>query len=241
MTIMRPYFSIVIPAKNEERLLMQCLDSVTSQTTDKPYEIIVVDGNSTDRTKNIAGRFPVTLLTQKQPGKVHGIQTGLLHARGRIVCLTEADCIVPPGWLAAIDRLFASNPEAIAVTGFYTFHDATLAERLLIKLFWWLSIYPYTLVYGNHTLRASNSAIQKDILTKHGFLDTQFAELYDLDLALRLKNAGPIRFDRSMNIQTSSRRIKGRLRRFIPELFKSLYHVAVLRRPQAQELYEHIR
>jgi len=53
------HLSIIIPAFNEERLIMHCLDSITDSLTvnQKPgftYEVIVVDNNSTDKTTELA-------------------------------------------------------------------------------------------------------------------------------------------------------------------------------------------
>ena len=41
--------SVVIPVKNEEEKIERCLEAVFDQTA-KPYEVIVVDGHSTDKT-----------------------------------------------------------------------------------------------------------------------------------------------------------------------------------------------
>ena len=49
--------SVIIPVKNEEAKIEQCLEAVFNQTI-KPYEVIVVDGHSTDRTVENAKKFP---------------------------------------------------------------------------------------------------------------------------------------------------------------------------------------
>src|ERR1043165_5170169 len=51
-----PTISIIIPARNEESNIGTCLDSLTTQTG-VPFEIIVVNDHSTDRTREIASSF----------------------------------------------------------------------------------------------------------------------------------------------------------------------------------------
>lgn len=50
--------SLIIPVKNEEDKIERCLEAMFNQTI-KPYEVIVVDGHSTDNTMENAKKFPV--------------------------------------------------------------------------------------------------------------------------------------------------------------------------------------
>src|SRR6516225_7745031 len=56
-----PRFSVVIPAYNEAAFLGSCLDSLLTQDFQGPYEIIVVDNNSTDGTADVARSRGVTV------------------------------------------------------------------------------------------------------------------------------------------------------------------------------------
>ena len=51
-----PKISVVIPTLNEEKYLPFCLESLTKQTF-KEFEIIIADGNSTDKTQEIAHKY----------------------------------------------------------------------------------------------------------------------------------------------------------------------------------------
>lgn len=86
-----PSASIVVPARNEEKLLAQCLKSLLEQDYVGDYEIIVVDNASTDRTAEIASGFGVKVVYEANVGTGPARQCGLLEARGEIIAFTDAD------------------------------------------------------------------------------------------------------------------------------------------------------
>lgn len=100
--------SVIIPARNEEANLGDCLDSLISQsesffTLGQDWEILVVDDGSTDGTAEIArGKEGVTLL-EADPlqdgwtGKSNAIWTAAKKARGRWLLFTDADTLHEPG------------------------------------------------------------------------------------------------------------------------------------------------
>ena len=61
-----PLISVIVPARNEEACLADCLHSLTTQTG-VSFEIIVVDDHSTDRTREIATSFPTVRLIEAGP------------------------------------------------------------------------------------------------------------------------------------------------------------------------------
>jgi glycosyltransferase involved in cell wall biosynthesis len=102
-----PLVSIIVPARNEEASLKTCLDSLIAQQN-VPFEIIVVDDQSTDRTHEIATSFPGnkirTIAASPLPsgwtGKNNAVVTGAKVARGQWLLFTDADTIHLPGSLA---------------------------------------------------------------------------------------------------------------------------------------------
>jgi glycosyltransferase involved in cell wall biosynthesis len=90
--------SLIIPVKNEEKKIERCLEAVFNQTI-KPYEVIVVDGHSTDKTVDTARKFPVKILYEDY-GTIGGArQVGVESAEGDFVAFTDADCIPEKNWL----------------------------------------------------------------------------------------------------------------------------------------------
>jgi len=124
----RPFVSIVIAARNEEAFLERCLESLTSQTYPPDrLEIIVVDDDSTDRTKEIIASFEA--VTYLRPAaqfadyaaKKRPLATGIAAARGEIILTTDADCTVSPGWAETIVAEF--NEDVSVVLGYSKLGD----------------------------------------------------------------------------------------------------------------------
>ncbi|MDZ7266311.1 MAG: glycosyltransferase [candidate division KSB1 bacterium] len=122
-----PRVSVLVAARNEERYLAACLQTLVQ--CDYPaehLEILVIDDRSTDRTREIAADFAhrhprvrVVSLTQRlagMSGKASALCQGLAHATGEIILVTDADCLVPPTWVAALVRHF--TPQTGLVGGF---------------------------------------------------------------------------------------------------------------------------
>ena len=129
-----PVVSVIIPARNEEASLGACLDSLVAQTRvnleNVNFEIIVVDDNSTDRTREIAASFPKVKVIEAAPlsngwtGKNNAVVTGARQARGLWLLFTDADTVHVLGSLARAlseaqqhgAELLSYSPEQIAVT-----------------------------------------------------------------------------------------------------------------------------
>lgn len=97
--------SVIVPARNEETCLGACLESLVAQTG-VPFEIIVVDDHSTDRTREIAQSFPGVRVIEAGPlpegwtGKNNAVTAGAGQARGQWLLFTDADTQHLPGSLA---------------------------------------------------------------------------------------------------------------------------------------------
>jgi glycosyltransferase involved in cell wall biosynthesis len=124
--------SIVIPAYNEEAHLKACLDAIAVQTV-KPFEVIVVDNNSTDNTAAIARLYPfVRLVFEPRRGLAYARNAGFNAARGEIIGRIDVDSLLTSDWVAQVQRIF-NDGSVDAVSGSLGFHDApynSLFERI---------------------------------------------------------------------------------------------------------------
>ena len=104
--------SVVIPALNEERALPQTLERLFSEPGD--YEVILVDGGSSDATTLIAGRYPGIHLVAAPRGRASQMNAGAAKARGEWLLFLHADTLLPEGAIARI----AGLPGDVAAGGF---------------------------------------------------------------------------------------------------------------------------
>ena len=105
-----PKISIIIPAKNEEKLLQNCLSSL--QALDYPkekLEIIVVDGLSTDHTVDVARDMGAVVLRNEKQTVSPGRNLGFANASGDLIAFTDADCMVDKQWLASSIKYFEKD------------------------------------------------------------------------------------------------------------------------------------
>jgi glycosyltransferase involved in cell wall biosynthesis len=86
--------SVVIPAYSEEKTIGDVISNtiLTMDSLGMPYEIIVVDDGSTDKTRQIASRYKATVLSNgKNQGKGYALRRGFRYARGDIIVTIDAD------------------------------------------------------------------------------------------------------------------------------------------------------
>jgi glycosyltransferase involved in cell wall biosynthesis len=115
--------SVIVSTYNRAERLPLALDALLSQAGAVPYEVIVVDNNSTDATRQavaeLAARSDGRLRYAFEPrqGLSYGRNRGISLARGSIVALTDDDVRVAGDWIEQISRAFAQNPEVDYVGG----------------------------------------------------------------------------------------------------------------------------
>ena len=111
--------SIVIPTRNRSKALHNCLDSLVRQTyTD--FEVIVVDGGSTDHTVEVVQeakrKLRIELVTMRG-GLVPKMNEGLCRARGEFFVRVDDDVVTEPDWLDAVVATFDESALVGGVTG----------------------------------------------------------------------------------------------------------------------------
>jgi glycosyltransferase involved in cell wall biosynthesis len=90
----RPAVTIIIPAYNEEKTIGNIISDTASimDGLDVPYEIIIINDGSTDKTGLIASNYKATVLSnEKNQGKGYSIRKALLQAQGEIIVTMDSD------------------------------------------------------------------------------------------------------------------------------------------------------
>lgn len=130
-------YSVVIPAFNEEECILRTLHSILqfmSQESLEPFEIIVVDDGSRDRTVDESLRVARddrrvhVLPGGRNRGKGAAVRRGVLHSRGERVLVTDADLSTPIDQLSVLDRAMDQGA-SVAIGSRYAKKPAILPGR----------------------------------------------------------------------------------------------------------------
>jgi hypothetical protein len=123
--------SILIASYNRSSSLLSSLRELTRQAVPEgiDLEVVIVDNNSTDETKNVVAlfvgknpcRFRYFLETSQ--GKSAALNKGILEAKGEILAFTDDDCLPNPDWVATIVSEFAADPSLGAIGGRVELYD----------------------------------------------------------------------------------------------------------------------
>ena len=110
----KPLASVLVRARNDETLIGRTLAGVFAQKTDFPFEVVVCDDASTDRTREVAERFPVRFFERPageyRPGRT--LNALVRDARGEIVVFNNSDAVpVGDDWLAELVRPLREEPD----------------------------------------------------------------------------------------------------------------------------------
>ncbi len=199
--------SIVIPVYNEVDHLAACLRSISRQTI-QPFEVIVVDNNSTDGTAAVAEAFDfVKILNEPRQGVIHARTRGFDAARGDIIARIDADTVLPSDWLASVSAVFAGGG-VDAVSGVALYYNVAAAGLFnAIDLFFRrrLERQLKNRVYlwgANMAMRRSAWCQVKPYLCRRAGMHE------DYDIAIHLQEiGGKVAFDDRLKAEVSSRRI----------------------------------
>lgn len=211
-----PFVSVVIPAYNEERHIGRCLASLMEQDYGGPWEVVVVDNASHDRTAEVARRMGARTLYCGRRGVVYAREVGFRASRGDIVVQTDADCTFPKDWLTRLVGILATDPRLVAVAGEVDYEGEPLwhrpissAARLTKRVWFRLRRRPLS-VFG------ANMAIARPALVRVGGYGEELPAYGDEQLLLqKLSKVGRVTYAPDVRVATSSRRFRGRPWRLI--------------------------
>jgi glycosyltransferase involved in cell wall biosynthesis len=183
-----PSITVVIPAYNEEDGIAACLESVlTANYSD--LEIIVVDDKSSDKTAQIASRYPVKVIRRETRGeRCITRNDGIRAAQGKFVAFVDADCTVKDDWLSVLISDFVD--ETIAGVGGVIL---TQKKGLLASY----RNYAARENYGDKSgpsetldLPGGNGCYRTAILRQVGGFDPAFGMHETFELGLRIRKKG---------------------------------------------------
>jgi 1,2-diacylglycerol 3-beta-glucosyltransferase len=125
-----PFVSVIIPAKDEVRVIEGAVRTACAQTYEGPFEVIVIDDRSTDGTAELLERLRAELpvrVVQTPPGtigKAAALEIGVAQSRGDLIAVFDADARLGPTVLAQMVPYLA-DPQVAAVQGRRLVHNGS--------------------------------------------------------------------------------------------------------------------
>jgi glycosyltransferase involved in cell wall biosynthesis len=223
--------SIVVPAYNEERYIRGCLEALIDQ--EHPgfdFEIVVVDGRSTDRTREIAREYGARVLVQSRRGIAEARQLGFESARGAVIASTDADSIVPRDWLARLVGELYGDPDTVGVYGPIRLYDGKEYEDLfsyyVAGTYLWLNA-----AIKKPAFSGQNFAVKREAWKAVGGFDIYWVSAEDLNLSLKLSDVGRVKFCWDIIVYTSARRTREGYKNVLRHHISNYVRVTWLKRP----------
>ncbi len=207
-------FSIIIPALNEAESIGPSIAAILRQTVARrDFEIVVVDGNSTDNTVAVARAAGADIvISEKSNGPNFSRQRGVEISHGDIIVFLDADSEPRPDWLERIGSVLA-RPGVAAVSGPYDYGFKGLAriiDQFQLKLLPFLPTLLHlifrrkagVLIGGNF------AAYRKGIEAIGGLPPLKFFGDDAAAAMLLSRRVGKVVFDPSIVVKSSPRRFE---------------------------------
>ncbi|MCL5267860.1 MAG: glycosyltransferase family 2 protein [Bacteroidetes bacterium] len=208
-------FSIVVPAYNAEESIGYTVRSVVEQSktiSRSSFEVIVVDNNSTDKTREVALEAGADVVAkEKLQGTNIARNRGYLESRGEIIVFLDADSEAPEDWLIRIGEAF-EDPTTQAISGPYDYgftRTKAIAEAIYTRI-----VFPslpklLRLLFRKKAaiIIGGNFAVRRSTIEKIGGLPPLTFWGDDAAIAMAVvRRVGKVRFISTLRVKSSHKR-----------------------------------
>ncbi len=171
--------SVITVARNAEDTIADCLSSIQRNN---PAEIVVVDGNSSDRTVEIAKKYTKRIYSDEARGLSYARQLGAEQATQEYISYIDADIVLPPGTLATMFDEFKAPRCAVISAQQIVGTSSTYWEQAMKEHVQFISS-------RGDTVGLAASLLKRDTILKYRF-DPLFPLLDDIELKYSLSKHG---------------------------------------------------
>mgnify|MGYP003600486311 CR=1 FL=1 len=223
-------YSIIIPSYNEEKFIEICLRSLLeSKTPSDQYEIIVVDGESTDRTRHIVNTLMekeknIRFINNPKTKQVFALNIGIKASQGEFIIRCDAHSEYPKNYAdTLVEYLIKSDVRLLNVgTSYITTNNKSSIFATSIKT---AMSNPFGVGISHRSIEITKptevdtvlfGAWRKETFTKVGVFDENFIRGQDYEHNIRIKKAGgrviqipstPFKYSTRDNLKNFSRMI----------------------------------
>jgi succinoglycan biosynthesis protein ExoA len=200
-----PFVSVIIPVRNEEKHLRLALDGLLNQDYPKDrYEILVVDGNSADRTPRVVEEtaknsiVPIRLLCNPQQLSSAGRNVGVRSSRGELIVFIDGHCHIPSrDLLRDTAQLFSNTgaaclcrPQPLTPPGNSMFQTIVANVRSSLIAHGLDSTIYSTNLEGFVDPMSSGASYRREVFDHVGFYNEELDACEDVEFNYRLFRAG---------------------------------------------------
>ncbi len=183
--------SVVISVWNSAKTIERCLTSILHQSF-SDFEILVIDGNSTDETKKIIDEIrkkspKVRYFHEEFPSKAASFNRGIMESEAELIMITNADCEVPRDWISRMMKPLTAGEDIVqggknlASKGFWSRMQQKSDERFVADN----SSDNYSF-----NIDMENIAFRRSVLLDVGLFNRHIRNLENFDMRLRLIKYG---------------------------------------------------
>ena len=193
------FISILVPIRDEELYIGKCLTSLLEQDYDKThYEILVVDGMSTDKTREVVKEFEiknknVTLLNNPNRTVPYALNIGIKHAAGNVIVRVDGHAIVEKDYLRKCTEYLESTKAECVGGVIESINETFIGKAIALAM-----SSPFGV--GNARFRTSGKegyvdclafgAYRGEVFEKIGLFDEEFVRCQDDEFNYRLRKYG---------------------------------------------------
>ncbi len=217
--------SVIIPALNEDRGILACLDSVNKQSGE--FELLVVDGGSVDGT--VEAVRPHARVVHSGRGRAVQMNSGARASTGEVLLFLHADSHLPARAFPLLEQVLADSR---IVGG--TFRLRFNSEKFLLRLIAFFSRFKFRYFhYGDQGIFVRRQVFEQ----LNGFAEIPFME--DVDFLQRLHRVGRVTLV-NQPITTSARRFleRGIIRQQVMNIILVIFYLLGARPENLKKWYE---
>ncbi|MBN1797655.1 MAG: glycosyltransferase [Spirochaetales bacterium] len=187
--------SVIIPTLNQEKLIGKCIESLLCQSYQQSLiEIIVVDNGSTDKTVDIAKKYPVKLISETKKGPAAARNAGIKIATGEILIFLDHDCFADKDFVAyhvwAHNHNMKIDNRVKLIAGGIAGYNTNLWAFCDDICSWYNSHPKLPSRYESDYLPAANMSIASDVIDMLGGFEAGMIGGEDVVLCAKIKEHG---------------------------------------------------